>query len=144
MAKKPISMPDELVKIIGKAKREILICFSGFPTDWQQKSVSSAIIRALDRGVRFRILVGPIINPGLNPVYQFLKFRARIHDVNVVMYMAAAEPIVSFILVDEKDFIFGDGLPRLGDRLSGNYLRNKFADAVTRSKPINFKDDKPQ
>lgn len=152
MTKKTLSVPDQIVKSIAKtidkAKKEVLICFGGSPLAWQKEEVISAITRALDRQVLLVVLVGPQIVPLFNPVYQYLR-AGRLPHHRVKIFSAPGELIAFFVVADKKDFVFdaniinravvvqdGNIFVRRGDRLSGNYLRDKFFEAVSRSKVL--------
>ncbi len=135
MAKKSISVPDELVKIIDKAKRTIHISFSGSLPAWQREDVVRSVERALARGVEIVALADCLIDPNTNYVYEYLMLRAP-YDANVSIYNASPGPVIFFVLVDKKDFILDDEARRLGDRLNGNYLYNKFVELAGRSQLV--------
>jgi hypothetical protein len=148
VAKIPLSLPDQLVKIIDKAKKEVLVCFGPSPVYWQKEEVISAITRAMDRQVLFVVLAGPRIVPLFNPVYQYLSFKKSPHH-RVVIFSAPGEPIAFFVVADEKDFVLhadvsqraiivqgGSIIVRRGDRVSGNYLSDKFMEAARGSARI--------
>lgn len=141
MAKKLISVPDELVKIIDKAKNDIYICFSGPNANWQNEGVVSAVKRALERKVIFHILVSLDTDPGLNPVLQYLYSEApahyRVHHA-INIFASSKEPIIFFVVVDGKDLVIGTNIRRRGDCLNGGYLREKFIELATRVCKLDF------
>jgi hypothetical protein len=101
-------------KIIGKAKKEVIIALGGENPQNYLPSID-AIKQAQSKMVQFTILQGQDVKLS-GPSFELLQRDA----------IRATAPLrVSFILVDGKNFIIQEKT-RLGDRLNGSYLRDKF------------------
>lgn len=100
-----------LVRVINKAKREILIS-CGEDCDYRGEQIESALECAQKRGVKIIFLTGP---GARNEIFRDRK----------VLY-AKNYPKVSFVVVDSAHIVLKNGKARLGDKISGGYLRGKF------------------
>jgi len=151
VAKKDRSAAEKIINIVGKANYRIFICFSKTDADWQKEEVISVLEKAIANEVKVIVLADERIDPILNPVYQHLRLKTSSPLLKI--YNTQTEPICSFVLVDEKDFvlmtskdsiasiflakeILDNGLLRLGDHVSGPYLLNKFMETARRSKLV--------
>lgn len=125
---------EAVTSVIKQASKEVLISTGHLDTKcYDRPEILGAIRAAKERGVRFFVLSGPLDRDT----------KQAVELLNDDIYLLEQEPIVHFTLADGKHFRLEsrysrvDGiyknLKRFNDPLNGNYLRDKFFDALSRA-----------
>ena len=127
---------DAVATVINKAEREVLISTGHLDSHcYSNPKVLEAIKTAKAKRAKFLVLSGPDLDIESTEATELLK-----DDI----YLLGQRPNVHFTVADSKHLRLENRDPRIdgayknitrfNDQLSGNYLRDKFFDALSRAR----------